>query len=279
MSVKAPAERELPSRARCARARRKPTRALSVSRGGPRAGRWRSRVVGYAGYRATNLVLHASVLQVRRITVHGNVRLSSGEVQALVDGLRGTSILTADLPRYRRGCWSRRGSPTSRCGGCCRRRSKCSSPSDGRWGCAGSAATLYLIDPHGTVIDEFGPQYAEFDLPIIDGLVRRAVARASRRSTSARAELAARVIDALARAEGPRAARVADRRARRARRGRAARRTTRRCCTSARIDFSSGCSRTSISRRRCASACRTSTTSILRFDERLYVRPASVKTR
>ena len=34
--------------------------------------------------------------------MHGNVRLSAGEVQALVDGLRGTSILTADLAAYRR---------------------------------------------------------------------------------------------------------------------------------------------------------------------------------
>jgi len=29
---------------------------------------------------------------------------------------------------------------------------------------------LYLVDVGGVVIDEYGPQYAEFDLPIIDGL-------------------------------------------------------------------------------------------------------------
>ena len=57
--------------------------------------------------------------------------------------------------------------------------------------------TLYLIDPHGIVIDEFGPQYAEFDLPIIDGLVR---APGSGQPTidDTRADLAARVIEALA---------------------------------------------------------------------------------
>mgnify|MGYP003694772883 CR=1 FL=1 len=65
-------------------------------------GAWSLVVVSMRGYRGTNLVLHASGLQVRRITVHGNVRLSSGEVQAIVDGLRGSSILTADLPGYRR---------------------------------------------------------------------------------------------------------------------------------------------------------------------------------
>jgi cell division protein FtsQ len=29
---------------------------------------------------------------------------------------------------------------------------------------------LYLIDDRGMVIDEFGPNYAEFDLPIVDGI-------------------------------------------------------------------------------------------------------------
>ena len=38
--------------------------------------------------------------QVKRITVHGNVRVSAGEVRVLVDGLRGSSILTADLASY-----------------------------------------------------------------------------------------------------------------------------------------------------------------------------------
>jgi cell division septal protein FtsQ len=58
-------------------------------------------------------------------------------------------------------------------------------------------STLYLVDPHGTLIDEFGPQYSEFDLPIIDGLVR---SPGSGQPTidETRAELAARVIDALA---------------------------------------------------------------------------------
>jgi len=32
------------------------------------------------------------------------------------------------------------------------------------------ADALYLIDDRGGIIDQFGPNYAEFDLPIIDGL-------------------------------------------------------------------------------------------------------------
>lgn len=164
-----------------------------------RAARWvcALAVVAFAGYRGAHLVLHASVLQVRRINVHGNVRLSSGEVRAIIDGLRGSSILSVDLPRYRRRLlespWVadaalRRVLPSTvevfvserRPIGLCR---------------LGSA--VYLIDPHGTIIDEFGPRYAEFDLPLIDGLVR-APSSGQPAIDETRAELASRAIDAIA---------------------------------------------------------------------------------
>jgi cell division septal protein FtsQ len=32
---------------------------------------------------------------------------------------------------------------------------------------------LYLLDEHGVVVDAFGPAHQEFDLPIVDGLVRQ----------------------------------------------------------------------------------------------------------
>ena len=195
MSVKAPAEKNF----RRAKVRPGKKKSVAMRRMSWRSARWVLAVVviAYAAYRATNLVLHASVLQVRRISVHGNVRVSSGEVKAIIDGLRGSSILTADLPRYRRRLMEspwvadvalRRVLPSTvevfvserRPVGLCR---------------LGSA--VYLIDPHGTVIDEFGPQYAEFDLPIIDGLVR-APESGQPSIDESRAELAARVIDAIA---------------------------------------------------------------------------------
>jgi cell division septal protein FtsQ len=195
MSVKAPAEKGF-RRAKVRRGRKKPVRLPRVSW---RTLRWlmAAAVVAYAGYRATNLVLHASVLQVRRINVHGNVRLASGEVSAIVEGLHGTSILTADLPGYRRRLLAspwvadvalRRVLPstvevfvTERTPiGLCR---------------LGNA--VYLIDPHGVIIDEFGPQYAEFDLPIVDGLVRPP-GSGQPSIDEERAELAARVIESIA---------------------------------------------------------------------------------
>ncbi len=56
---------------------------------------------------------------------------------------------------------------------------------------------LFLVDREGTLIDQFGPQYSEFDFPIIDGLVRTPD-RAQPTIDPARAELAARVIEAFA---------------------------------------------------------------------------------
>jgi cell division septal protein FtsQ len=56
---------------------------------------------------------------------------------------------------------------------------------------------LYLVDRAGIVIDEFGPKYAQFDLPIIDGLVRPP-ASGQPAIDERRAELAARVLDAVA---------------------------------------------------------------------------------
>ena len=80
----------------------------SQAEGTPRWLSWRvARALGcavvviYTGYRAIDLAASTSMLQVRRIAVRGNVRLSAGEVQALVDGLRGT-VPTADLAAYRR---------------------------------------------------------------------------------------------------------------------------------------------------------------------------------
>lgn len=193
MSVRAPAEKNF-RRAQVKPVRRRRARSWLT---------WRAVRVAvvvvlaaYAAGRALDLVLSASTLQVTRIIVYGNVRISSGEVQALVDGLRGSSIVTADLGAYRARLldspWiadvaMRRVLPSTvevfvserRPMGLCR-----------------LGATLYLIDDEGFLIDEYGPQYAEFDLPIIDGLVRAPTDGADA-IDGQRAGLAARVLQAL----------------------------------------------------------------------------------
>lgn len=154
-------------------------------------------VVVYGLYTAFALVLNASALQVSKVTVRGTVRLSAGEVQQLVHGLYGTNIITADLGKYRQrildspwvaGASLRRVLPSTIEVTVVERRP---------FGISRLGNQLFLIDRDGTAIDEYGPQYSSFDLPIIDGLVQ--APRNGRPSIDrARAQLAARVIDDVA---------------------------------------------------------------------------------
>lgn len=153
-------------------------------------------VVIYGAYRGFALVLDATALQVTRLTVRGNLRLSNGEVQQLVHGLYGAHILTADLATHRQALldspWVadaalRRVLPSTIEIGIVERRP---------FGIGRLGSRLYLVDREGTIIDEFGPQYAEFDLPIIDGLLRRPK-KGEPVIDPARARLAARVIESV----------------------------------------------------------------------------------
>jgi cell division septal protein FtsQ len=150
----------------------------------------------YGGWRGTALVLGAPALQVARVTVRGNERLSTGEVRAIVDGLKGLNILTVELADWRRRLMAspwveeatfRRMLP-SRVDVAIRERRPL--------GIGRVAGTLYLVDAHGVVIDEYGPKYGDFDLPIIDGLSGKPTAEGSA-VDEGRTLLAARVITAL----------------------------------------------------------------------------------
>lgn len=128
-------------------------------------------------YQAAALLLAASFLSVDDIVVRGQVQLSEGEVLALVAELRGENILTLDLERYRQRLLA---SPWLRDGTLRRilpsrvevhvheRRPVALARLDER---------LYLVDEYGTIIDEHGPRFASFDLPIVDGLATNAVGR------------------------------------------------------------------------------------------------------
>ena len=123
------------------------------------------------GYGASHGVANARVLQISTIRVRGNQHLAQGEVLALLEGLQGQHILSTDLDVWRQKLlgspWIeqaalRRVLPSTVEVAIRERRPMA---------LARLGSTLYLVDPQGTLIDEFGPQYAEFDLPIIDGLV------------------------------------------------------------------------------------------------------------
>jgi cell division protein FtsQ len=142
-----------------------------------------SAIVLFLGYRVAELVLTAEALTVTRITVSGNTRLSRGEVLSLLDGLSGRNMLLVSLEEWRQKVLAspwvedaaiRRVLPGTVDVVIAERQPM----GIGRIGTA-----LYLLDPHGGIIDEFGPTHAEFDLPLVDGL-----AAAPRAGTSGASE-------------------------------------------------------------------------------------------
>lgn len=153
--------------------------------------------LGYAAYRASSIAADARVLQVDRIDVVGNERLSKGEVLAVLNGLRGQNIVWTDLDAWRRRLLTspwvrdaalRRSLPSTVQVMVFERRPMAIGRVNG---------DMYLVDERGIIIDSYGPQYANFDLPIVDGLGVSSGASGSM-TDEARAELAARLIGSIA---------------------------------------------------------------------------------
>jgi cell division protein FtsQ len=146
-------------------------------------------------YRVSIVAAQAHVLRVDRIVVRGNERLSKGEVLAVLSGLRGESLVWTDLDRWRRRLLA---SPWVR--DAALRRSLPSNVEVVVWerqpvGIGRINGDMYLVDDRGVIIDQYGPQYADIDLPIIDGL--GASPAGGTMTDQGRADLAARLIAAL----------------------------------------------------------------------------------
>ena len=122
-------------------------------------------------YHAALYALDSPALRVREVVVDGNRRLSSGEAAALLDGLKGERILTVDLERWREqlraSSWVADAELRRRLPSTIEVRIVEREP----MGIARFRDALYLIGAEGGVIDEFGPRYADLDLPVIDGLL------------------------------------------------------------------------------------------------------------
>lgn len=191
MPITAPADK------RFRRGHLKPARKRSVWRF------WRWRAVAaaiaaglafYAAHRAVAVVVGLEIFHVERIEIRGNQRLSKGEVLTLLDDLRGRSILLVDLQEWRRAVLSspwvadaalRRTLPST---------VDVTIQERVPLGIGRINGALYLVDDRGAVIDEYGPSYADLDLPIIDGL---SSAPGDETSDVYRAMLARRLLDAL----------------------------------------------------------------------------------
>jgi cell division protein FtsQ len=145
--------------------------------------------------RGRTVMARAGVLQVDHIVVHGNERLSKGEVLAMVDGLRGESLFGTDLDRWRRRLMA---SPWVR--DAALRRSLPSTVDIAisermPVGVSRVGDAMYLVDERGILIDQYGPPYSDLDLPIIDGLATPSSDGTA--ADTARADLAARVIASI----------------------------------------------------------------------------------
>ncbi|HZM97175.1 MAG TPA: FtsQ-type POTRA domain-containing protein [Vicinamibacterales bacterium] len=153
-------------------------------------------VVGFALYATLGFVLASEALTVTRITVQGNQRMSRGEVLGLLEGLSGASIVTIDLESWRQKLltspWVADASLRRMFPGTLAIVIEERQPI----GIGRIKGRLFLIDGTGAVVDEFGPNYSDLDLPIVDGLTEGEGQNES--VNEARAALAGRLMSELA---------------------------------------------------------------------------------
>lgn len=142
-------------------------------------------------------VVDARFLAVRSVPVQGHHRLTLGEIEALIGDVRGESLVTVDLSRVRARLlgspWVadvtlRRVFPDT---------VEVRIVEREPIAIARLGQQLYLVDESGVIVGEYGPEYADFDLPIVDGMA------APRTEDGpdidpARAQLTARFLRALA---------------------------------------------------------------------------------
>lgn len=155
-------------------------------------------LVMYLGYRAAEFIMTAEALRVTRITVTGSTRLSRSEVQSLLEGLNGSHMLLVSLEEWRQKVLAspwvedaaiRRVLPGTIDVVIAERQPM---------GIGRIDKALYLLDQRGGIIDEFGPDHAEFDLPLIDGLAAAERAGAGEPAVDeGRAALAMRLLTSL----------------------------------------------------------------------------------
>jgi len=116
-------------------------------------------------------------LQVQHIVIRGHHRLSTTEVEDLLRGLRQENILRVALDGYRQRLlesrWIERATfsrvlPTTIDVEIVERTPMA---------IARLGRQLYLVDVAGVIIAEYGPEYRDFDLPIVDGLVSSPASR------------------------------------------------------------------------------------------------------
>ncbi len=127
-------------------------------------------VAVFALYEVAHLVLTTDALAVRRVSIDGNARMSRGEILGVLDGLQGRNILTVDLEAWRGRLLGAPWIADARIRRIFPGTIRVVVQEREPIGIGRIGDQLFLVDRAGTIIDEFGPGYANLDLPIIDGL-------------------------------------------------------------------------------------------------------------
>lgn len=116
-------------------------------------------------------LIASDMFLVRDITVRGNARLSTGQVELLLDGIRHENVFLVDFEHYRRqvmdSSWVEqvtlsRVLPATIVVDVVERTPLV---------VARVNQQLYLVDRTGNIVDEHRAEHHAFDLPIVDGLV------------------------------------------------------------------------------------------------------------
>lgn len=160
-------------------------RLLRAREGGLRGRSWRARVwtglrvgtlaIGLigSGWYVQDVMTSGAAFAVADVRLINNSRLSVGEVDALLDGLKGRNIVITPLEPWRQRLlsspWVREASLRRALPSTIEVRITERVP----MAVARAGDALLLIDEQGSVIDEFGPRYRALDLPIVEGLMER----------------------------------------------------------------------------------------------------------
>jgi cell division protein FtsQ len=164
-----------------------------------------SRIVRWAGIAAVAVaatawlgqsVVGSDALRVRDISVEGNARLSSAEVEQLVPGLRGENILRVDFQQYERRILDSPWVADVTLFRALPAKVKIHVVERVPMAIARIDQTLYLVDQDGVIIDEYAPAHQTLDLPLVDGLVD-ANAKDNVTVVPERAQLARRLFSAF----------------------------------------------------------------------------------
>jgi cell division protein FtsQ len=150
-----------------------------------------------AGAWVTHEILGSRLLAVSHLVVRGNTRLSTDDVQMLLDGMTGQNILRVDFADFRKRLMDSPWVADATLWRVLPSTVGVEIVERAPMAIARLNQQLYLVDDKGIIIDEYGPQYQTFDLPLVDGLVRSPSGTADAAVNPAGTAVTARFIGAL----------------------------------------------------------------------------------